>query len=118
MRLMNRSGDSICAALRFYHHDPTELLVVHDDVELSFGEVKYKVGGGLAGHNGLRSLADRIGSREFLRLRIGVGKPAHGNIASFVLSSFTRGESDRLPEIFQRSRSLLEEVVGDIKRIN
>ena len=116
MRFMNRSGESISMALRFYHYDPAQLLVVHDDVELPFGDVQFKVGGGLAGHNGLHSLADRVGSREFLRLRIGIGRPQHGNVASFVLSAFSRADVDKLPDIFDRSQSLLERVVVDTNR--
>ncbi len=88
---MNESGRSIGAATRFFKVDPGSLLVVHDDVDLDEGRLQARLGGGLAGHNGLRSIAQVLGSQEFLRLRIGVGRPGRGDrrsVADFVLSNF------------------------------
>jgi PTH1 family peptidyl-tRNA hydrolase len=88
---MNESGRSIAAALRFYKLPSEELLVVHDDVDLEPGRLQARQGGGLAGHNGLRSIAQALGSQEFLRLRIGVGRPGRGDprpVADYVLSPF------------------------------
>ncbi len=88
---MNESGRSIGAALRFFKIAPTELLVVHDDVDLEPGRLQAREGGGLAGHNGLRSIAQALGSQDFLRLRIGVGRPGRGDprpVADYVLSPF------------------------------
>ena len=72
---MNESGRSIGAAARFFKVDPGSLLVVHDDVDLDEGRLQARLGGGLAGHNGLRSIAQTLGSQDFLRLRVGVGRP-------------------------------------------
>ena len=72
---MNESGRSVAAAVRFFKSPPESLVVVHDDVDLEEGRLQVRGGGGLAGHNGLRSLADALGSRDFLRVRIGVGRP-------------------------------------------
>ena len=105
---MNRSGISAAQISNFYRIAPDEILVVHDDVELEFGDVAWKAGGGLAGHNGLRSLADRIGSREFKRLRIGVGRPKRGAVSSYVLSAFTDSELRSLPDVFTEASILLE----------
>jgi PTH1 family peptidyl-tRNA hydrolase len=88
---MNDSGLSVGAAARFYKVDPEGLLVVHDDVDLEPGRLQARAGGGLAGHNGLRSLAQHLGSQEFERLRIGVGRPGRGDrrsVSDWVLSGF------------------------------
>ena len=88
---MNDSGRSVAAATRFFKVEPESLLVVHDDVDLEPGRLQARAGGGLAGHNGLRSLAQALGTQEFLRLRIGVGRPGRGDprsVADYVLSPF------------------------------
>jgi PTH1 family peptidyl-tRNA hydrolase len=88
---MNESGTSIGAAARFFKVEPAALLVVHDDVDLEEGRLQARAGGGLAGHNGLRSIAQALGGQDFLRLRIGVGRPGRGDrrsVADFVLSEF------------------------------
>ena len=92
---MNDSGRSVAAATRFFKVGPESLLVVHDDVDLEPGRLQARAGGGLAGHNGLRSLAQALGTQEFLRLRIGVGRPGRGDprsVADYVLSPFELGE--------------------------
>ena len=88
---MNVSGRSVSQATRFFKVDPESLLVVHDDVDLEAGRLQARLGGGLAGHKGLRSFADALGTQDFLRLRIGVGRPGRGDrrpVADYVLSSF------------------------------
>ena len=88
---MNESGASIQAAARFYKLRVEQVLVVHDDVDLEVARLQARLGGGLAGHNGLRSIAGRLGSNDFLRLRIGVGRPGRGDprpVADYVLSPF------------------------------
>ncbi len=88
---MNESGRSVAAAARFFKAEPEDLLVVHDEVDLEPGRLQVRLGGGLAGHNGLRSVAQQLGTPEFARLRIGVGRPERGDprpIADFVLSEF------------------------------
>ena len=88
---MNESGTSIQAAAAFYKVASECVVVVHDDVDLETGRLQARLGGGLAGHNGLRSIAARVGSQEFLRLRVGVGRPGRGDrrpVADYVLSPF------------------------------
>jgi peptidyl-tRNA hydrolase, PTH1 family len=88
---MNESGRAIGAAVRFFKVDPVVLLVVHDDVDLDESRLQARLGGGLAGHNGLRSIAQALGTQDFLRLRIGVGRPGRGDrrsVADYVLSEF------------------------------
>jgi peptidyl-tRNA hydrolase, PTH1 family len=88
---MNESGRSISAAMRFYKTPIDVVLVVHDDVDLEFGRLQARAGGGLGGHNGLRSISQALGDPGFLRLRIGVGRPGRGDprdVADFVLAPF------------------------------
>jgi PTH1 family peptidyl-tRNA hydrolase len=88
---MNDSGRSVAAALRFYKLPPERLLVVHDEIDLQLGDVRAKLGGGLAGHNGLRSLAQHLGTQEFARVRLGVGRPERGDprpVVDWVLTPF------------------------------
>jgi len=89
---MNESGRSVNAAARFYKLEPDAILVVHDEIDLDHGRLQARLGGGLAGHNGLRSVASHLKTPEFLRLRVGVGRPGRGDPrkpADFVLSNFT-----------------------------
>jgi PTH1 family peptidyl-tRNA hydrolase len=92
---MNESGRSVSAAARFFKVPAESILVVHDDVDLEPGRLQARSGGGLAGHNGLRSLAQDLGTQDFLRLRIGVGRPGRGDprpVADWVLSPFAPEE--------------------------
>jgi peptidyl-tRNA hydrolase, PTH1 family len=89
---MNESGRSVAAAVRFFKLPPERLLVVHDEVDLDLGRLQARMGGGLAGHNGLRSVAQQLGTPEFMRLRIGIGRPERGDprpVADWVLSPFS-----------------------------
>jgi PTH1 family peptidyl-tRNA hydrolase len=91
---MNVSGRSVAAALRFYKLEVDALVVVHDEIDLELGDVRAKSGGGLAGHNGLRSLRDSLGTADFVRVRIGVGRPERGErqpVADWVLRPFPPG---------------------------
>jgi len=88
---MNESGRSVAAAARFFKIEPESLLVVHDEVDLEPGRLQVRLGGGLAGHNGLRSVAQQLGTSDFGRVRVGVGRPERGDprpVADFVLSPF------------------------------
>ena len=88
---MNESGRSVQAAASFYKLEPDAILVVHDESDLESGRLQARRGGGLAGHNGLRSVAQHLGSPEFLRLRVGVGRPERGDrrpLADYVLDDF------------------------------
>jgi PTH1 family peptidyl-tRNA hydrolase len=111
---MNDSGRSIAAAARFFKVPVDSVLVVHDDVDLEEGRLQARLGGGLAGHNGLRSIAGDLGSQDFLRLRIGVGRPGRGDrrtVADFVLSPF-EAETD-VDALVARAADAVEAVVRD-----
>jgi PTH1 family peptidyl-tRNA hydrolase len=88
---MNLSGQSVQAAARFFKLEPDAILVVHDEGDFDLGRLQARLGGGLAGHNGLRSIAQQLGTPDFMRLRVGVGRPERGDprpLADFVLSDF------------------------------
>jgi PTH1 family peptidyl-tRNA hydrolase len=111
---MNESGKSVGAAARFFKVEPEQVLVVHDDVDLEPGRLQARAGGGLAGHNGLRSLAQHLGSRDFLRLRIGVGRPGRGDprpVADWVLSPFA--PEDDPDGLVSRSADAVDAIVRD-----
>ena len=111
---MNDSGRSVGAAARFFKVEPGGLLVVHDDVDLEPGRLQARLGGGLAGHNGLRSLAQHLGSQEFLRLRIGVGRPGRGDrrsVSDWVLSGFA--PEDDVDALVSRSADALEAIASE-----
>ncbi len=105
---MNRSGESIQPCARFFRIEPESIVVVHDDTELAFGSIAVKLGGGLGGNNGLKSTAERLGTRDFFRLRIGISRPRHGSLSSHVLGKFTAEEESELPAILEEAAGLLE----------
>ncbi len=111
---MNESGRSVAAAAAFFKVAPEALLVVHDDVDLEPARLQARLGGGLAGHNGLRSLVQSLGTQDFVRLRIGIGRPGRGDprpVSDYVLSDFAPEED--ADEIVGRAADAVEAVVTD-----
>ena len=111
---MNESGRSVAAAARFFKVEPGSLLVVHDDVDLEPERLQARRGGGLAGHNGLRSLAQHLGTQDFLRLRVGVGRPGRGDrhsISDWVLSPFEPEED--VEALVSRAADAVETIAED-----
>ncbi len=111
---MNESGRAVSAAVRFFKVEPESLLVVHDDVDLEPGRLQVRRGGGLAGHNGLRSLSQHLGTQDFLRLRIGVGRPERGDprsVSDWVLSGFE--PEDDVQALVARAADAAETIVRD-----
>jgi PTH1 family peptidyl-tRNA hydrolase len=99
MTLMNLSGRSVSLMAQYLGIRPDEMLIVHDDLELDFGRIALKQGGGLGGHNGLRSITNSLGTRDFLRLRLGISRPGRGSVTSWVLGRFTKDESGKVNDI-------------------
>jgi PTH1 family peptidyl-tRNA hydrolase len=111
---MNESGRSVGEAMRFFKVAPESLLVVHDDVDLEPGRLQARSGGGLAGHNGLRSLAQHLGTQDFLRLRIGIGRPGRGDprpVKDWVLSPFAPEED--FEALVARSADAVEAMIRE-----
>jgi peptidyl-tRNA hydrolase, PTH1 family len=105
---MNLSGRSVRDALRFYKLSLADLIVIHDDLDIPFGRLKFKEGGGHGGHNGLRSLAQELGSSDYLRIRVGIGRPPFGDTVNYVLANFAKNEMDALLEVVDGAVDALE----------
>lgn len=98
---MNLSGQSVSAAMRFYKLSPGDLVVFHDELDLSPGKMRQKQGGGHAGHNGLRSIHDHIGP-DYARVRLGIGHPGHKDrVSAYVLSDFAKADQDWLDDLMR-----------------
>lgn len=108
---MNESGKSVYAASDFFKVRPGNLLVVHDDLELPFGSFAWRAGGGLGGHNGLKSIRDSLGTPEFLRLRLGIGRPFRGTVHSWVLGRFSPDEEVVIPLILDSASESLKVIL-------
>jgi len=106
---MNLSGNSVNAACSFYNLPPEKIIVVHDELELPLGFISLKFAGGLGGHNGLRSIKESLGTVEFWRLRIGIGRPPgrDDDIARWVLEDFTDSEKETLDRVLEAGAELL-----------
>jgi len=116
---MNKSGHSVGKISRYYKLLPEEILVVHDELDFNPGVIKLKKDGGHAGHNGLRDIMAHLGSKDFYRLRIGIGRPAAGKVVvDFVLSSPSKPEWELLVKAFDLSRSFVGQMVtGDMAAV-
>lgn len=113
---MNLSGESVQPAAAFLGVTHAEVLVVHDELDLPFGDVRIKVGGGHAGHNGLRSIIGRLGTPDFLRVRVGIGRPPPGfpgDVADWVLGRFDAAEKAVLPGVLERAAHVVTRVLTE-----
>ena len=110
---MNLSGRSVAEALRFHKLVPADIIVIHDELDIPFGQIKFKADGGHGGHNGLRSLHQELGGGGYNRLRIGIGRPAHGNMADYVLTNFGKDEMISLPRLVDGAVDALEMMIEE-----
>ncbi|OFZ25176.1 MAG: aminoacyl-tRNA hydrolase [Bdellovibrionales bacterium RIFOXYB1_FULL_37_110] len=111
LTFMNLSGRSISALISFYQIDLKNIIVLHDEMDLPFGTIAFKEGGGLAGHNGLKSIVDTCGSQDFKRIRLGVGRPSVGDSKDWVLSGFNKQESVHLDIYLDSAAKALEDSI-------
>lgn len=113
---MNLSGDSVQPAAAFLKTEPAQVIVIHDELDIPWKDVRLKVGGGHAGHNGLRSIIGRLGSPDFVRVRVGIGRPPpgfKGDVADYVLQNFDAMEAAELPDVVDRACAAIERVITD-----
>ncbi|MCX6823302.1 MAG: aminoacyl-tRNA hydrolase [candidate division SR1 bacterium] len=122
MEFMNRSGGAVSAVAKFYKIDAKDILVIHDDIDLPVGKVQLKLGGSSAGHNGLKDIILKLGTKEFYRLRIGVDRPAnqddasHGRsteVADYVLSDFKKEEKKRIEDKMSEIEDYISEFLKE-----
>ncbi len=115
MTFMNLSGQSVQPAAAFFKVDPPHVIVIHDEIDLPFADVRLKVGGGHAGHNGLRSIVGSLGTADFVRVRVGVGRPGpgfRGEVADYVLSSFDSSERAELQDVLSNATESVLDVLA------
>jgi peptidyl-tRNA hydrolase, PTH1 family len=109
---MNESGAQVSKLARFYRAAAQQIVVVHDELDIAFGEVRIKSGGGTAGHNGVRSVASHLASKDFVRVRVGIGRPpGRQNPVDFVLARFSAAERKELPALIAAAADAVESVV-------
>ena len=107
---MNCSGSSVNSAYRSLGIEPGDLIVIYDDLDLPFGRLRIKVDGGHGGHNGLRDIVAVLGCKDFIRLRIGIGRPERGDVTGHVLSRFSSNEQKLLPQLLDTAAEAVEKI--------
>jgi PTH1 family peptidyl-tRNA hydrolase len=106
---MNESGRQVGPLAKFYSVAPADVIVIHDELDIDFGRLRLKLGGGEGGHNGLRSVANALGTKDFQRVRIGIGRPpGRKDPAAFVLENFTAAERTEVPTICEQAADATE----------
>nr|WP_313313201.1 aminoacyl-tRNA hydrolase [Dietzia maris] len=106
---MNLSGGPVAAVAKYFSVTPTDIIVIHDEIDIDFGQVRLKRGGGEGGHNGLRSLSGSLGTRDYIRVRAGVGRPpGRMAVADFVLKRFSKLEQPDVPFLIQDAADAVE----------
>lgn len=111
---MNDSGRPVRQLMHWYKQPVENLVVVHDEIDIPFGEVRVKAGGGTAGHNGLGSIVNHLGSKDFVRVRVGVGRPRGAKAAAdHVLAGFSASERKELPFLLEAAADAVEAIVAD-----
>lgn len=111
---MNLVGNSIAPMAKYFKVPPARVVAVHDEIDLPLGDVRIKIGGGTAGHNGLRSLVSSLGTNEFLRVRVGVGRPpGRKEAADHVLAAFSKQEEKELPFLIDASADAVQLILRE-----
>lgn len=109
---MNESGGPVGALVRFFGVEPGQVVVVHDELDIPYGELRLKIGGGEGGHNGLRSITSALGTRDYLRVRVGIGRPpGRMDAADYVLRDFGTADRTELPLLLEEAADAVELVV-------
>jgi PTH1 family peptidyl-tRNA hydrolase len=112
MTFMNLSGESVQAAMQFFKVALKDVVVIHDELDLPFGELRIKQGGGAAGHNGLKSIIQHCGGEGFARIRVGIGRPRGEDVVGHVLSDFSTAERAGLPDVLDRAAEGAEAILS------
>lgn len=114
MTLMNRSGEAVQKALHYFHSGPEDLIVIHDDLDLPLGRLRFRLRGGDGGHRGVRSIIESLGSHTFLRLKVGIGRPpGRMEPAEYVLNRFDRLEQPNLVRAIDQAAEAIEVAISD-----
>ena len=109
---MNKSGQAIAALANFYKIEPEEILIIHDELDIPPGAIRFKVGGGHGGHNGLKDTVAKIGSKNFQRIRVGIGHPGHASkVSGYVLGKAPTEDRIEIENAIERALKLLPEII-------
>lgn len=113
---MNNSGKAAYAFCQFYKIQPEKVIAIHDDIDLTFGDVRAKAKGGTAGHHGIESIVEHLGTDQFKRIRIGIGRPSDPSIdvINYVLSPFNKEEQNQLPQLYDQALKVFEKIVAGL----
>lgn len=113
---MNLSGEAVRGISGYFHIKPEDILVIYDDIDLEFGSVRIRPGGGSGGHRGMESIIEHLGTNNFPRIRLGIGRPkerGQGDVADYVLSSLTPDEKDTLKQMLDRTKDAVDAILKD-----
>jgi PTH1 family peptidyl-tRNA hydrolase len=111
---MNESGGPVVGLARFFKTEPDHVVVVHDELDIPYGDLRVKLGGGEGGHNGLRSVSRSLGTRDYLRVRVGIGRPpGRMDAADFVLKDFSGSERKDLPVLLEEAGDVTEMLITE-----
>lgn len=114
LSFMNNSGGPVSSLVKFFDIDADHVIVLHDELDISVHDVRIKKGGGHAGHNGLRDIISALGTQDFIRVRIGIGRPPGSQeVADFVLKDFSSTEKKDLPVTLERAADAVESILVD-----
>jgi PTH1 family peptidyl-tRNA hydrolase len=112
MTYMNLSGGPVAGLSRFYKVDPAQIIAIHDELDLPYGQVRAKVGGGEGGHNGLRSISQSMSTKDYVRVRFGIGRPpGRQDPADYVLTEFAAAERKELDFLVDRAADMVESII-------
>ena len=117
---MNDSGQAVTAVAHFYRIDPSDIIVIHDELDIDFGQIRTRIGGSDAGHNGIKSITNSLGTDNYGRIRVGVGpkEPEKIDSADFVLANFSQAEREQLPSMHKEVSALLSEYIYGSSPLN
>ncbi|MBI1824692.1 MAG: aminoacyl-tRNA hydrolase [Nitrospirae bacterium] len=121
LTFMNRSGLVVRQLIDYFHEDASQLIVIHDDLDIPFGQIRIKLNGGAGGHNGLASIMDSLQTDQFLRIRVGIGRPQDKeDAANYVLEPFSNEEEKILGEVISNSTKAVQEILsfGPVQAMN
>ena len=110
---MNDSGSAVAPLSRWYKIPPEQILVIYDDLDLPFGRIRVRPGGGSGGHNGIKSIIASLGTQGFPRIRVGIGRPRHGDPVDYVLNAFDRDQAPFVPDLCDRVAQAVETFIAE-----
>lgn len=115
---MNLSGNSVIEFVNFYKIEPQDILVIHDDLDLPFGKIRIKVSSSAGGHNGIKSIIERLGTNNFARLKIGISHNTNGDTKDFVLGKFSKEQQEKLDKLYPLTNKIIEAFIKyDINKV-